>query len=423
MAARSADPNSPARTSTALDADLVEAIRQHLPHVLASEPFRSTKRCRAFLEYVIARVLEGREDLLKERTIGAEIFERPADYETAIDPIVRVKATEVRKRLAQYYQSTGQTEPVRISLPSGAYVPVLEWKDEAPEALPEPHADPLSAALPAERPRRWRWIVPIAAVIALAGAAVPFFVTAPFRSDFDKFWAPIMDSPRPVLVSLGRYRAYELSPRMLEALETARRNPDNPPMFRLEPSDVVVAANEHVSKFVMQAALEFQQLFAVRGKATQFRVGSNVLIDELRDQPVICIGSFSNPQTLQITHNLRFGFEYDAKGPAWIVRDEQATNRRRWVLSSNYPRPLNQDYAIITRIFHPATHRVFLSPAGLNGFGTEAAADFLTHPEYWKDLARIAPAGWQNKNFQIVLETQIIGDHPSPPEIVATHFW
>ncbi len=406
-----------------LDAELADAVRQHLPHLLASEPFRSTKRCRAFLEHIIARVMEGREDLLKERTIGAEVFDRPADYETAIDPIVRVKATEVRKRLAQYYQTVGRAEPVRISLPSGAYVPVLQWKDEVPEAPPDLHGDSLPDLQPSGHSNRRRSLVPLVVFATFIGVAVPFFLSRPFHSDFDDFWAPVMNSPRPVLVSLGRYRAYELSPRIKTAIETLSRNPDDPPVFRLEPNDIVTVPNEHISRFVAHAALEFQRLFAVRGKTAQFRFGSNVLIDEFRDQPVICVGSFSNPQTLQITHKLRFGFEYDDNPPAWIVRDEHAANPRRWVLNSNYPRPLSQDYAIITRVFHPNTRRVFLAPAGLNGFGTEAATDFLTHPEYWKDLARMAPPGWQHMNFQIVLETQIIGDHPSPPEIVATHFW
>lgn len=232
-----------------------------------------------------------------------------------------------------------------------------------------------------------------------------------------------MDSPRPVLVSLGQYRAYWLSPRMRTAAEAVRKNPADQPSFRLEPGDVVMMSNDHISRFVAHAALELQRLFTIRGKTAQFRFGNEATIDELRDQPVICVGSFSNPQTLQITDKLRFGFEEDRNPLAWIVRDEEAANPRRWVLYDAYPRPLKHDYAIITRIFLPKTRRVFLSAAGLNGFGTEAAIDFLTRPEYWEDVGRIAPPGWQHMNFQFVIETRVIGDHPASPQIVATHFW
>ena len=53
---------------------------------------------------MIGQTLLGRPELLKERTLGIEIFGRDADYDTASDPIVRVTATEIRKRIAQYYQ-------------------------------------------------------------------------------------------------------------------------------------------------------------------------------------------------------------------------------------------------------------------------------------------------------------------------------
>ena len=64
---------------------------------------------------------------LRERMIGAEMFGRPVDYDTSNDAVVRVRATEVRKRLAQYYREAAQTPVVRIDLPSGSYVPEFHW--------------------------------------------------------------------------------------------------------------------------------------------------------------------------------------------------------------------------------------------------------------------------------------------------------
>ncbi|WP_245818093.1 TPR end-of-group domain-containing protein [Granulicella rosea] len=66
--------------------------------------------------------LEGEYDSLRERMIGAEMFGRRVDYDTGSDSVVRVKATEVRKKLAQYYLESGAHE-VRLELPSGSYVP------------------------------------------------------------------------------------------------------------------------------------------------------------------------------------------------------------------------------------------------------------------------------------------------------------
>jgi hypothetical protein len=84
---------------------------------------------------------------LRERMIGAEMFGRPVDYDTSNDAVVRVRATEVRKRLALYYGEAAPTPIVRFELLPGSYVPEFHWsppaevKDEAVETVP-PRADP-----------------------------------------------------------------------------------------------------------------------------------------------------------------------------------------------------------------------------------------------------------------------------------------
>ena len=70
-------------------------IRAHLAEVLQSPQFRSSKRCRSLLTYLIEKSLEGQQDSLKERVIGVDVFDRPTDYNPASDPIVRVSAAEV----------------------------------------------------------------------------------------------------------------------------------------------------------------------------------------------------------------------------------------------------------------------------------------------------------------------------------------
>ena len=45
------------------------------------------------------QTLAENEDDLKERTLGVEVFHRPPDYDTNADPVVRLCAAEVRKRL------------------------------------------------------------------------------------------------------------------------------------------------------------------------------------------------------------------------------------------------------------------------------------------------------------------------------------
>src|ERR1700692_1685900 len=82
-----------------------------------------SKRFPTFLRFVIQEELEARGDQLKERTLGVEVFGRDAGYDTTSDPIVRVTAAEIRKRIAQYYQEPGHENELRVSLPPGSYVP------------------------------------------------------------------------------------------------------------------------------------------------------------------------------------------------------------------------------------------------------------------------------------------------------------
>src|SRR5579872_5267079 len=102
-----------------------DRIREELSRVLASHEFRSSKRSQDFLRYVIENTLKGHADMLKERTIGIDVFGRPTSYDPSEDATVRVKAGEVRKRLDRYYASEGRGQRLRIELPAGTYTPVF----------------------------------------------------------------------------------------------------------------------------------------------------------------------------------------------------------------------------------------------------------------------------------------------------------
>src|SRR5207248_7064034 len=114
-----------------LSSEQARLVRSHLEEVTLSSAFAGSKRCQDFLVLVVEHALAGRFDSLRERMIGAEMFGRPIGYDTANDAVVRVKATEVRKKLAQFYRETAVPPPLRIDLPSGSYVPQFNWSPAA----------------------------------------------------------------------------------------------------------------------------------------------------------------------------------------------------------------------------------------------------------------------------------------------------
>src|SRR3984957_9239988 len=125
--------NDSVTATTAITDEERKAIKEQLERLLSNSHFSQSRRFPSFLRFVIDQTLLGQTDLLKERTLGIEIFGREADYDTASDPIVRVTATEIRKRIAQYYQEPGHETELRVSLPAGSYIPQFHWPPAAKE--------------------------------------------------------------------------------------------------------------------------------------------------------------------------------------------------------------------------------------------------------------------------------------------------
>jgi hypothetical protein len=114
--------SDPSPTEVPSPQPLAEEIRQHLDTILAGEEFCSSRRSSELLRHIVERALTGDVESLKERLLGMDIFHRRSDYDTSSDAIVRVTASDVRRRLANFY-SEHHVQPMRISLPLGSYVP------------------------------------------------------------------------------------------------------------------------------------------------------------------------------------------------------------------------------------------------------------------------------------------------------------
>src|ERR1017187_10351639 len=116
---------------------LPEGVRAEMGRVLASHEFRSSKRSEEFLRFVVENALSGHVEMLRERTIGIEVFGRSTSYDPSDDATVRVKAGEVRKRLSLYYAGEGRQSRLRIELPAGTYVPEFRVMEPETAAIVE----------------------------------------------------------------------------------------------------------------------------------------------------------------------------------------------------------------------------------------------------------------------------------------------
>jgi hypothetical protein len=295
-------------------------IEEQLRRIQASPLFSHSRRYPGFLDFVVRKTLEGQEDELKERTVGVEAFGRPSNYDLNADPIVRVTAGEVRKRLAQYYYQAGHEQELRIELNPGSYIPefhipaALAAPTEAARTSPnlttlslEPihlsaevaqHvASPISTlevAAPFRSSLR-RWKV-AAGLLAVAFAIASTFAIIPMlhrTSAVDAFWKPVIDANGRVLISVGSVAAMVNSFAVLPPANSVSGHPLS--------SDPIAVSDA-------TALSAIQQVLSARSKPSSLASSTSTSFSDLQNGPFVLISGFNNQWTMRITDPLRFHF-------------------------------------------------------------------------------------------------------------------
>jgi len=405
-----------------------ETLQAHLGMVLDSPAFRSSHRSSDFLRFVVETAIGGGAHLLKERTIGERIFGRPADYDTGQDSIVRVKANEVRRRLAQYYDLHPNPE-VRIELPTGTYVPVFHFHTPVVAAKEVVRVEePLVVVrpLPRQKPRHEYWLGMAAVVAVLAGATYYWTRGGTPHKLFDAFWAPFFKGPNELRLSIptpDTYRIYGGSRQTLvDAFKPLAPGAARPRLNedRLRDVQIVPETGFFLGLGDAHTMALLSTFASARGKTPQVRYGYETSFTELRAGPSILVGGFTNRWTIDLMKDARFVFVN--QGPEYGIRDNTTgkficQKQRVWE-----SRP-NHDCAVVARTVDSKTGHPLLVAAGLDHFGTYAVGEFLTRADRLEPALRAANAGWEGKNLQIVFRIEIMRDNIGPSQVLATHVW
>ena len=424
-----------------------DAILCELEAVLASPHFCNSKRYPTLLQYIVENTLVGKLDLLKERTLGVEVFERPPTYDTNTDTVVRYTAGEVRKRLLLYYSEHHSSSGIRISLPAGSYVAEFlhghdghgEIPDDAElraaylheheaEHLPHPvaAADESGLGAPsatadetahvsaashatvehtAPATKAVWWVT--AMVVILVAIAAGFFWkyhAAPPQTAVEAFWAPVIRDQHTVILCTG----------------SSAFKPDNY-------SGVTTADKTIEYPFVsMQTASAISQISSTlehSGTATQLVPSATTSLPDLREHSVILLGGYNNDWSLRLLQPLRFHFlPAPASGTESIV--DQTQPQTHWERDTSQPYSSADDYALVAR-FRDATTIdgwvVVLAGEGRNG--TEAAAQFVASPHYMELLKDRIGSGFASRNLEAVLKVSVIEGKTGAPSILAVYSW
>lgn len=400
-----------ARPALSLDE---EAVRSQLAQILASPEFRSSQRCQEFLRFVVEQSLAGHAGELKERTIGVEAFGRAADYETNLDGVVRIKASEVRKRLSLYYAGSGKAAKVAIEMPVGSYVPSFTARESSSSSNGSAVGGPASvAAIPgnqvaqegaSEHRARKLWIgsaLLAAGMIAAISLSAYWWHSQHTSSALNEFWEPMLRGPGPVLIAAAYVPVYAHDAQV----------PGNQ-------GELTPMSDQYVGGGDLVAAARVAGMLGRMGRASEVRVGNAISFQDLRSSPTVLIG-YSSTQWKDVTQDFRFYVDDSDRG---MIRDNGKPTE--WY-PHNVTRDFHtdEDYAVISRAFLPQTRSMLVLISGCTQYGTEGAADLITNPELLAAALREAPAGWQHKNLQLVLRMQVIANAPASPKVVAAHYW
>jgi hypothetical protein len=419
-------------------------IEQLLSDILQSAPFRTSRQCQDMFRFVVGHSLTGSEESLRERVIGMEVFGRAPDYDTATDPVVRLRAADVRKRLAQYYQARkGGPGDWTIEIPTGSYrahfhhaepavlqVPVLGSLLPLPVEPARLPAQKASSDIPTRKRRLWLLAALASCLAAVLGYAL-IHRTAHATNPLDVFWGPILQNPRPVLVCTGSNSVYLLSRPALDKYKK-RHAPQQDTSANLETlvpaedlksfagADFLPFKDTYLTVGDAWATSEISSLLTSHQHAFDLRFGSDLSFGDLRQGSAILVGAFNNSWTLNMTDNLRFVFE---SGDSSQMHIQDRVDRSRSWWPKGPQSNVVEDYAIVSRILESKTGGILVTIAGLNHEGTRAAGEFATNPQMMADFVRNAPKDWNKKNLQVVLQTEVVNGIPSSPTVVAVHYW
>jgi hypothetical protein len=396
--------------------------RAQVERILADSLFSQSKRYGAFLRYVTERALSDNQEPLTERTLGVEIFGRAPNYDTDADPIVRVTASELRKRLAQYCEDPSHAGEIRVVIHKGNYV--AEFL--APDSVPAPaeaagHHAIAGAPAPGLKPlknRRWYYFSAVVGVCVLVAAASR--IARPHPTIFELFWGPLLAGPHEVLLSIPQFSDHV----NLGGADNPKLTWSDPLTATPDPMDVTWALYSRRLVHIADAAVaaRMSEFLGSKGKHAVLKGEHDLTMRDLREAPAVILGGLNNQWTSQLLPQARFRF--DGEGSMRFIRDSQHPDARKWSFDAKVPSSGRmKDFIIISRVTDSASGRVTVLAGGFSAWGTEAAVELLTDPDQMQKVLANAPWKWDARNVQIALECAVVRRESGMPRFLAVHYW
>jgi len=450
--------------------DRVTALRKHLNEITEGKSFKGSHRSGQFLKYIVDQTIAGNFEMLKERVIGSEIFGRSPSYDTGEDAIVRVTASDVRKRLLQHYDRNGSASEFRINLPLGSYIPEIIYepaggadpldakktRPESADTLPnsgmghqnhastssvveEPIADsPLApnretAHFSGRSQRRWIAFAVLITVLNLALLWVSWMRFSHAEGSVSVLpWSAIFSSSHATHLITSDPNIAEIQSlagvsNPISVSDYANHNyiPGNNTLSpEVRQICAAILIGNKAASVDTQIIADVAALASISSRKIDVRAARKIQISDLRtDDNFILLGSpRSDPWFSLFTDRLDFQFSTD-KGQAIIQNVRPEKGEQPFYVPTAKGGKTGQSFAIIAFIQNLDQSGQVLLLAGADGEGTAAAGKFVT------DLPRLTTAlekcgvssSGPLKHFELLLSLNTIAGSPTTVDVAACH--
>jgi hypothetical protein len=449
----------------------VTSLREHLREITEGKSFKGSHRSAQFLSYIVNQAIAGHFDSLKERVIGIELFGRSPSYDTGEDAIVRVTATDVRKRLLQHYGEIGTSSRFRLSLPLGSYIPeitrvgnghgstsafaatshapvIISRESSVPPSTSVPlpgeqaaggqgHSDPDSNPV-LRLSLKWRPWLTFAILLLVLNLSVWGYLRSRAGRVQAKTvpvlpWSALLSSSHsthlitsdPNIVFVQEITGSEIS------LPDYANHKYIPEPNKLTANELRLCRNflwgdNSAASVDPPIAVRIGALAQSSYKSIDARAARSIQLSDLKtDDNFIFLGSpRSDPWSALFADQLDFRFVFDKSAGQEIIRNVHPRLRE---LPAYVPTALGwgtgRSYAIIAFVRNPDQNGQVLLLAGADGEGTEAAGKLVT------DFSRLSavlmqcgirPAG-PPQHFELLLGLNTMAGSPNNVDIVACH--
>ncbi|HEV8486194.1 MAG TPA: hypothetical protein VGV87_21810 [Blastocatellia bacterium] len=460
-----------------------EEVREALDRILSSKYFVNAHKKKEFLRLICDFHLKGRASELNEYILGYEVFARDNAYNPSGDPIVRVFAHEIRKKLENYYKTEGANDPIRLAIPAGTYQPVFTRQESKAAAIEReaPTASETLADTPlkAEVEPGWRRMSPgivwmSFAVLCLAIAVVSLVMSnRQLRqrvSDAEagqdtatngEVWAPFLRDNSPPLVILSNPPVLRFTnpsdpePVIKESIPLAREtvkalenkfvmNPevsikdsvgpagdspapvrDKVTIERHRTPSLILSTNVYTGMGEAIGLHYLTDFFRKAGRSILLKQSRTLSAEDLRKHNVILLGGvWVNEWSSKLTRSEDFVFTSKA---TIENRNPQAGEEREYIPQfDRRTGSLVVDYAVITVKPNIADANQVMLLAGIYSQGTEAAAEYVTNKNYHDQLTQRLQqsreaADRSPRYFQALLKVGVENGIPTTISILALH--